>query len=149
MQRSKPPFTLFQRDGSKNWNVRFSMGGKQIRKSLETDDPNEAHRRAYELWGEASYRVKNGLTANVMPFSAVASEFIALVKLQSERGERSPYHLRDWPPVIDRYLVGFFGDKPMTLYRLARALEVSHVELLKLPALNDETSAASEPAESK
>jgi len=53
------------------------MGGKQIRKSLETDDPIGAQRRANERWGKASYRVKNELTANVMPFSAVASEFIA------------------------------------------------------------------------
>ncbi|MEJ5080592.1 tyrosine-type recombinase/integrase [Ochrobactrum sp. MYb379] len=113
MKQSKLPFTLFQRYGSRSWNVRFSLGGKQIRKSLETDNEHEAQRRAYEIWGEASYRVKNGLTASVKTFSAFAEEFIELIKQESERGERSQYHPRDWPPVINRYLVGFFGDKPI------------------------------------
>ncbi|SCD22738.1 tyrosine-type recombinase/integrase [Brucella inopinata] len=113
MKHSKPPFTLFQREGSRSWNVRFSLGGKQIRKSLETDDEHEAQRRAYEIWGEASYRVKNGLTANVKVFSTVAAEFIELIKQEAGRAERSQYHPRDWPPVIERYLIGFFGDKPI------------------------------------
>lgn len=97
--------------------MRFSMGGKQIRKSLETDNADEARHRAYEIWGEANYRVKNGLTATVRPFSVVAEEFISLIILESERNERSEYHPRDWPPVIRRYLVGFFGDKPIDTIR--------------------------------
>ena len=97
--------------------MRFSMGGKQIRKSLETDNADEAQHRAYEIWGEANYRVKNGLTAMVRPFSVVAEEFISLITLESERDERSEYHPRDWPPVIRRYLVGFFGDKPIDTIR--------------------------------
>jgi len=117
MKQSKPPFTLYQRDGSRSWQVRFSLGGTQIRKSLETEDEDEAQRRAYEIWGAASYRVKNGLTANLKAFSAVAAEFIKLVKQESERGERSQYHTRDWPPVIERYLIGFFGDKPIDTIR--------------------------------
>lgn len=117
MQHSKLPFALFQRNGTKNWSMRFSMGGKQIRKSLETDNADDARHRAYEIWGEANYRVKNGLTATVRPFSAVAEEFISLVILESERNERGEYHPRDWPPVIQRYLVGFFGDKPIDTIR--------------------------------
>jgi len=40
----KQPFTLFQRPGGSIWSVRFSAGGKQVRKSLETDNYDEAHR---------------------------------------------------------------------------------------------------------
>lgn len=116
-KQPKQPFTLFQRPGGTIWSMRFSAGGKQIRKSLETDDRDEAHHRAYQIWSEANYRVKNGFTAVVRPFSEVAEEFIKLVATESERGDRSEYHPRDWPPVIRRYLVGFFGDKPIDTIR--------------------------------
>jgi integrase len=116
-KQPKQPFTLFQRPGGTVWSMRFSAGGKQIRKSLETDDRDEAQHRAYQIWGEASYRVKNGFTAVVRPFSEVAEEFIKLVVTESERGDRSEYHPRDWPPVIRRYLVGFFVDKPIDTIR--------------------------------
>jgi len=116
-KQPKQPFTLFQRPGGTIWSVRFSAGGKQIRKSLETDNYDEAHHRAYQIWGEANYRVKNGLTATVRPFHEVAEEFIKLVETESERGDRSEYQPRDWPPVIHRYLVGFFGDKPIDTIR--------------------------------
>lgn len=114
---AQKPFSLFQRPNSANWSVRFSSGGKQIRKSLETSDPVEAERRAYKVWAEANYRVENGLTVTVKPFRIVAGEFIDQVRNESERGERSEYHPRDWPPVIERYLVGFFGDKPIDTIR--------------------------------
>ena len=112
-QPSSPPFTLFQRKGTKNWSVRFSMKGRQIRKSLETDDRQDAERRAYEIWAEASYRAKNGLEPTTMPFSKVAEAFIEQILQEVERDERSQHHARDWPPVIRRYLVGFFGERPI------------------------------------
>lgn len=114
---AQKPFSLFQRPNSANWSVRFSSGGKQIRKSLETADPAEAERRAYQIWAKANYRVENGLTATARSFRRVAEEFIAQVKKETERGERSEYHPRDWPPVIERYLVGFFADKPIDSIR--------------------------------
>ncbi|MDH6269906.1 integrase [Rhizobium sp. SG_E_25_P2] len=126
LKRNTQPFTLFKRPGGTVWSVRFSAGGKQIRKSLGTEDEGEAYRKAYELWGEASYRVKNGISAVERPFSEVAEEFIKLIELESERGERSQYHPRDFPPVIRRYLIGFFGDKPIETIRepdLERYLE--------------------------
>ena len=110
---AQKPFSLFQRPNSTNWSVRFSLGGKQIRKSFETADPAEAERRAYKVWAEANYRVGNGLTATARSFQQAAEEFIAQVRNESERGERSEYHPRDWLPVIERYLVGFFGEKPI------------------------------------
>ena len=116
-KQPKQPFTLFQRSGGAIWSMRFSAGGKQIRKSLETEDRDEAHHRAYQIWSEANYRVKNGFTAVVRPFSEVAEEFIKLVIAESERGDRSEYHPRDWPPVIRRYLIGFFADKPIDTIR--------------------------------
>lgn len=112
-QPASPPFTLFQRKGTKNWSVRFSIKGRQIRKSLETDDERKAERKAYEIWAEASYRVKNGLEPTAMPFSKMAEAYIEQILKEAERDERSPHQARDWPPVIRRYLVGFFGERPV------------------------------------
>lgn len=84
-QPSSPPFTPFQRKGTGNWSVRFSLQGRQIRKSLETDDRRDAERRAHEIWAEAGYRAKNGLNATAMPFTKVAEAFIdqILVEVKS------------------------------------------------------------------
>lgn len=87
-KQPKQPFTLFQRGGT-TWSVRFSAGGKQVRKSLETNNYDEAHHRAYQIWSEANYRVKNGFTAVERSFSEVAEEFIKLVIAESERDDRS------------------------------------------------------------
>ncbi|WP_024587590.1 site-specific integrase [Aliihoeflea sp. 2WW] len=99
---SKRPFTLFQRT---------SLGGKQVRKSLGTDDEQEAEQLAYQAWGEAHYRSKHGLQLEATAFSVVAEKFIEKMQAEAERGERSPYHKNDWPPIIRRYLIGFFGDR--------------------------------------
>ncbi|WP_159946353.1 hypothetical protein [Rhizobium sp. 18065] len=61
--------------------------------------------------------MKNGLAAVVRPFEQVAEEFIKLVIAESERDDRSEYHPRDWPSVVRRYLVCFFGNKPIDTIR--------------------------------
>lgn len=95
-KQNKQPFSLFFRQpGDSIWSVRFSSGGNQIKKSLDTDDYDEAHHRAYQMWSEADYRVKNGLTATIHPFHEVAEEFIKLVESESERGDE-PLGRRDW-----------------------------------------------------
>ncbi|CAM5455507.1 hypothetical protein ATER59S_02910 [Aquamicrobium terrae] len=117
LQRNKQPFVLFQRAGTRNWSMRFSMGGQQIRKSLGTEDEIEAQRLATEIWHEANYRNKNGLLPQAKPFAVVAEEFIDHVAKESARGERSPYHPQHWPPVIRRYFVGFFGNRRTKQWR--------------------------------
>ncbi len=69
LQRNKQPFVLFQRAGTRNWFMRFSMGGQQIRKSLGTEHEAEAQRLATEIWHEANYRNKNGLLPQAKPSS--------------------------------------------------------------------------------
>ncbi|MGN6773630.1 hypothetical protein [Rhizobium sp.] len=47
LKQPNQPFVLFQRDGT-NWSMRYTMGGRQIRKSLGTSDKVEANRLANE-----------------------------------------------------------------------------------------------------
>jgi hypothetical protein len=51
----KMPFTLFRRDGSSAWQVRFSAGGVQIRRSLGTTDRVAAERLALQAYAEAGF----------------------------------------------------------------------------------------------
>ncbi len=115
LQRSREtnqPFVLFQRDGT-NWSMRYSMGGRQIRKSLGTTDRIEASRLANEIWHEQNYRLKHGLSIVEHPFDEVADEFIRKIEVEVERKERSADHLIYWLPKIRRFLIGYFGSKPI------------------------------------
>ncbi len=111
LQKVKQPFVLFQRSGTINWSMRYTMDGKQIRKSLETSDEGEAYRRANEIWHEQNYRLKSGLSIDNHPFREVAEEFIKKIEAEAERGERSKDHAYYWPPKIRRFLIGYFEDK--------------------------------------
>jgi hypothetical protein len=107
----KMPFTLFEREGTRNWSMRYSLGGKQYKKSLSTADENEALSKAYEIWHEQSFRAKQGLSLDSRAFSEVAEEFIEMVAAQAERDERSKYHPIYWPGIIRRFPVGYFGKR--------------------------------------
>jgi integrase len=111
-EASDLPYKLFQRSGTSNWWVRFSIKGEgQVRKSLETSDAALAQRKAHEVWFEANYRTRNGLKSGATSFTKAAEAFIAVVEREVERGDRSAYHKRDIPPVIRRYFIPFFAKK--------------------------------------
>jgi integrase len=105
------PFQLFQREGTRNWSMRYSLGGKQYKKTLGTADHDEAMQRAYEIWYEQSFRAKQGLSLESHAFSEVAEEFIEMVAAQAERDERSKYHPIYWPAIIRRFPIGYFGNR--------------------------------------
>lgn len=107
----KVPFALFQREGTRNWSMRYSLGGKQYKKTLGTADKEEALQHAYEIWHEQSFRHKQGFSLDSRSFAEVAEEFIKKVVAESERDERSKYHPVYWPPIIRRFPVGYFGDR--------------------------------------
>lgn len=120
MGKQRPiPFTLFRRSGTGNWSVRFSLNGRQIRASLGTPDEMAATAKAWTLWGEANYKAQNGISVVKKTLAEVADEFITYFEGRVRRGEKSNHQLRDFPPVIRRYLVGFFGDKPIDTIRKA------------------------------
>ncbi len=112
LKQSQDPFVLFQRDGT-NWSMRYTMNSRQIRKSLGTSDETEAHRRANEIWHEQNYRLKNGMSISEHAFNDVAEEFVKKIEDEAERKERSADHAYFWPPKIRRFLIGYFGEKPI------------------------------------
>ncbi|MFT4161795.1 tyrosine-type recombinase/integrase [Shinella sp.] len=119
IESTNAPFTLFQRDGTRNWSMRYSLGGKQIKKSLGVAEYDIALQRANEIFHEQKYRHKQGLSLEQHAFDEVAEEFIEKVCAESERGERSHYHPTFWPPIIRRFLIGYFADKAIDLITTA------------------------------
>jgi hypothetical protein len=59
-QKKTTPFQLFQREGTRNWSMRYSFGGRQYKKTLGTADYDQAMQHAYKIWHEQSFRVKQG-----------------------------------------------------------------------------------------
>lgn len=114
MSSGTDKFTLFQREGSSNWWVRFSIRGEgQIRKSLQTSSEAEAEQKARKLWHEAVYRSENGLRPVQRSFAHVAEEFVDFVKLQSIRGERRSDLGKRTDALIRRFFIPYFGSKPI------------------------------------
>lgn len=107
-------YTLFQRSGSSKWQMRFSIRGQgQLKRSLDTDDRSEAERRAEAIWYETTFRTQQGLSARVQTFDRVAEEYIAQILREVERGERRADQGKSEPALIRRFLVGYFGQKPI------------------------------------
>jgi integrase len=106
------PYALYQRPGSAKWWVRFSIPGEgQIRKPLGTAHRSEAERLALEAWAEAKHRKKIGLRSQPKTFRAVAAELIAHLQTEADSGQRRQFQVDQYRRKIERYLIGFFGDR--------------------------------------
>lgn len=107
-------YQLFQRAGTENWQVRFSVKGHgQIKRSLNTSDRDEAERKAYELWYDAQHRAKHGLDVKERSFRDVAEQYIEHLTKCVERGDKTKYVINLDAPTIRRYFIEYFGDKPI------------------------------------
>ncbi len=148
MDIGDPDYQLFQRKGTSNWSMRFSIKDEgQIRKSLGTSDRATADKLAHKIWYEAHFRARSGLTAKVRSFEQVAEEFITHIIAESERGERAKSDGEKFPAIIRRYFIGYFGQKPfdtikesdVTRYlewrkeywRTGPGKDVSHIEYVR------------------
>ncbi len=107
----KPPYAIYQPKGSNKWSVRFSITGQgQQRIALGTYDRDEAERLALAKYHETVGIAAAGLSVTRKSFGAIAEEFIEELTFAVERGDKEPYQLKQFPPIIRRYFVGYFGD---------------------------------------
>ncbi|SDG53551.1 hypothetical protein [Pelagibacterium luteolum] len=105
---------VFQRKDSPNYWVRFSIKGQgQIRMPLGTADEAEALQLAQREHQRAVLRAEEGLLAVKSSFEKVAREYSADLKAQVAAGEAKPYVERDYPPIIERYFIAYFGKRPI------------------------------------
>ena len=107
-------YQLFQRGGSLNWYVRFSIKGHgQVRKSLETEDNLEAEKKTYRVWFEAQHRAKLGLDIRERSFREVATQYIEHLRIQCKNGEKKEAAIKLDIGTINRYFIDFFKDRPI------------------------------------
>lgn len=108
-------YTLYQRPPNGRYYVQYSIKGQgQQRLSLGTSDPIEAERRAQSKWIKACALAEVGLSVSKKQFEKIAEEFIAGIELAVERGEKAPYHAKQYPTIIRRYFVEYFRHKLMS-----------------------------------
>jgi integrase len=108
----KLPYSTYRPANSKKWWVRFSVKGQgQQRIPLGTYDKAEADRLAVATYYGTIGKAEEGLSVKRKSFAAIAEEFIEQMELEVARGDKEPYQLKQFPPIIRRYFVGYFGEK--------------------------------------
>lgn len=109
------PFKLYKQKNANNWSVRFSIKGQgQQRRGLGTTDEAEALLKARAIYYGAKEMSDAGLSVTQKLFKDIAEEFAQQIETEVRRGEKEPYHARQFPPVIRRYFIGFFGEMKLT-----------------------------------
>lgn len=115
METPSEGFTLYQRPPNGRYYMRYSIKGQgQQRASLGTTDPVEAERRAQSKWIKACALAEVGLSVSKKQFEKIAEEFIAGIVLAVEREEKAEYQAKQYPMIIRKYFVGYFGAKLMS-----------------------------------
>jgi integrase len=103
---------LFRYRGSKNWWCRFSLPGKgQFRKSLGTADVEQAKLLAGDIYDEAKFLGKAGLSSVKRTFREAAVEFVTELEAKVAAGEMKKRRFGDYRPFVERYITEYFGDK--------------------------------------
>lgn len=120
---TKEPFDIYQQKGGKRWYVRFSIKGQgQQRIALGTADESEARHLARSIYYENQALAKAGLSVTRKRFADIAEEFAQSIELDVERGEKERYQARQYPPIIRKYFIGYFGSDQLT------AIKADHIE---------------------
>jgi integrase len=123
MESVSDGYTLYKRPPNGRYYMRYSIRGQgQQRASLGTTDPFEAERRAQSKWIKACALAEAGLSVSKKQFERIAEEFIAGIELAVKRGEKAEYQAKQYPMIIRRYFVAFFGK------RLMSAIKPEHID---------------------
>jgi hypothetical protein len=123
MESVSEGYKVFKRPPNGRYYMRFSIRGQgQQRASLGTTDPIEAERRAQSKWVKACALAEAGLSVSKKQFERIAEDFIAGIELAVQRGEKAEYQARQYPMIIRRYFVEFFGK------RLMSAIKPEHID---------------------
>jgi hypothetical protein len=74
-------------------------------------DEAEANTTAQKEFDRAIVRAEEGLLAARSSFERVPREYIAELKAEVASGAGKAYLTRDYPPVIERYFIPYFGKR--------------------------------------
>ena len=78
---------IYPRERSNVWQCRYKVGNRWKRETIKETDRKQAEKKAWDLLGEAGFRLRNNLSAITRRFRDVAA--LAVKRVTSERPEVS------------------------------------------------------------
>ena len=104
---------LLYRDDSPNVFCRIKKPdvGGWVQRGTGVTGVDEALRMAEEWHDEIRFKAKHGLAIEPKAFSAVADVYVRELREEVDLGVRNERHLKDYVPVVKRYLKLYFGTK--------------------------------------
>ncbi len=87
------------------------QGKGYITKSLKTLDKERAITTAEEWFDDLRFREKHGLVVHARTVSQIGDLYLQELREEIEAGIRNQRHLRDYRPIVERYVKGFFGNR--------------------------------------
>jgi integrase len=101
--------TLYKREGSPFWSVRYKAYGKWERATTKRGDVDEAKDKAVEIVSNAWFRERNDLPVVSKRFKSVARLAVQRMEdLQKANQGKATY--KTYIQAINRYLIEFFGN---------------------------------------
>jgi len=97
-------------DSSDNWHCRIKLKGKPyVRRSLRTEDRDEAIEKAEELLSELKYKDRRGLSINSRKFNTVCRAYLRDLQQKVDMGAAPAKRLVNETCWIERYFIPFLG----------------------------------------
>jgi len=97
-------------DSSDNWHCRIKLRGKPyVRRSLLTEDRDEAIEKAEELLSELKYKDKRGLAINSRKFNTVCRAYLKELQQKVDMGATPAKRLVNEKCWIEKYFIPFLG----------------------------------------
>ncbi len=101
--------TLYKREGSPFWSVRYKAYGKWERATTKRGDLDEARDKAVEIVMNAWFREKNDLPVVSKRFKSVAR--LAVQRMEDlQKADQGKATYKTYIQAINRYLVKFLGN---------------------------------------
>jgi integrase len=104
---------IFARSNSKQLQCRFSVGGRQLRRSLKTEDVVEAKEKAVEEYFDAKMKVKANIPIVSKSVKSVAEAVIVNLEAKQKAGSGKPAY-KTYAGIIRNHIIPFFGNKFIT-----------------------------------
>ncbi len=111
------PVAVYTRDRSPNWYVRVRLpgDGRYRRKSTNTTVIDDAKQLATQFYYELVGKKEAGIQLDGKRFADVAQLYCDDLDRQLALGEALSKKVEQYKAVVNRYLVGFFGNKQIDL----------------------------------
>ena len=99
---------IYRRERSNVWQCRYKVGNRWKRETTKETDRKQAEKKAWDLMGEADFRLRNNLPAITRRFRDVAA--LAVKRMETERANNQGKVIyADYLTAIRDYLAPFFG----------------------------------------